>query len=677
MTFQKNAPATGDKSGQGGIVSSDKNYTTIKETAKQLKINGYEILAINHYTKTPSHKWKEADKRPNLNRLLQKFPNKGVGVFLGTEIDGHRLIAIDVDIYDRELSQKVADYCFKHFGDPPVRIGQKPKFMAFYLCKGIDNKITIDTIQQNKSGKNSHIEVLTAGQYAVIHGYHEKTKKPYTWRKDSLLNTPLKDLPKIDKSDIDRLLEKFCIDKKSQSLGSEFNQPAPPQDAFETMCLTDEKRVDWSHGKINHFINNLNPNMGHDDWLQIGMALHFQFNGAPEGLEIWDQWSQGSGKYKQGEPQRRWDSFKNGQEGDINNLVGFPTLIKKYSHHNAESTLNQTGFLTLSEIRQAPLETKWVVDGFLDDGSTSVFYADPGSHKTFIALDLSLHIASGRHWHGYPITKQGLVIYINAEGKNGFMRRVNGWEKANGKAPDKNFVASSHGYSLLEKQSLNQLSEHISAIVDSPQTVSLIVIDTLNANFGSANENEAGDMGAFFRVIENLKAQYNCSALVIHHTNKTGDFRGSNVIAGNVDNLAKITVGKDNLTSLEFRKFRDGEKPEKLYFEMNTVELGVTTKGKILRTLVPILKDSPIQEFNPLNKDTAKGRFFQFINDKFQEQRLNDKSLLKFSDIQSQFCKETGTKENTARKYKSEFLNTDINAITINEKGELTGVKEW
>jgi putative DNA primase/helicase len=47
-----------------------------------------------------------------------------------------------------------------------------------------------------------------------------------------------------------------------------------------------------------------------DKWLQVGRALHHQFGGSDEALDLWDEWSARSDKYVDGEPAEKWARFK-------------------------------------------------------------------------------------------------------------------------------------------------------------------------------------------------------------------------------------------------------------------------------------------------------------------------------------------------------------------------------
>lgn len=67
---------------------------------------------------------------------------------------------------------------------------------------------------------------------------------------------------------------------------------------------------DWNLERVEQeLLANLDPGMGHDEWLSVGMAMHHQGRGDAAWLQAWDEWSSGSGKYVEGECEERWRSF--------------------------------------------------------------------------------------------------------------------------------------------------------------------------------------------------------------------------------------------------------------------------------------------------------------------------------------------------------------------------------
>lgn len=73
----------------------------------------------------------------------------------------------------------------------------------------------------------------------------------------------------------------------------------------------------WSVDEVRSMLSFLDPGMGYQDWVEIGMALHS--GGFP--LSVWDDWSQGGHQYKPGCCVPHWKSFRPGQGITMGTLV--------------------------------------------------------------------------------------------------------------------------------------------------------------------------------------------------------------------------------------------------------------------------------------------------------------------------------------------------------------------
>lgn len=74
------------------------------------------------------------------------------------------------------------------------------------------------------------------------------------------------------------------------------------------------------------------PECSYTEWITVGMALHHQFNGDVEALELWDRWSDNDGKcgsYSPGLCDRKWDTFTKKGGATLRSLIFKVNQTKK------------------------------------------------------------------------------------------------------------------------------------------------------------------------------------------------------------------------------------------------------------------------------------------------------------------------------------------------------------
>ncbi|MBS1847548.1 MAG: AAA family ATPase, partial [Actinobacteria bacterium] len=81
---------------------------------------------------------------------------------------------------------------------------------------------------------------------------------------------------------------------------------------------------------------------------------------------------------------------------------------------------------TIDQLADLP-EPTWLVEGLLAADSLAVMYGPSGQRKSFVAIDVACHIATGRPWHG-KTTAPGKVVYVAAEGVAGLGKRFTAWQ---------------------------------------------------------------------------------------------------------------------------------------------------------------------------------------------------------------------------------------------------------
>src|SRR4051794_14455624 len=77
------------------------------------------------------------------------------------------------------------------------------------------------------------------------------------------------------------------------------------------------------------------------------------------------------------------------------------------------------------------IEGTGLVDGLLPLTGMSVEYGESGAGKTFCAVDLAGHVATGMPWRGREV-EQGIVVYIAAESPESIKRRLVAWKLFHG-----------------------------------------------------------------------------------------------------------------------------------------------------------------------------------------------------------------------------------------------------
>ena len=253
-------------------------------------------------------------------------------------------------------------------------------------------------------------------------------------------------------------------------------------------------------------------------------------------------------------------------KADIRPLKPSPTLRKP---------------LTFKRFSKADIKpTDWLVKGFLETDSLSVIYGPPANGKSFVALDWAACIATGQDWHGQPV-KQGAVFYLAGEGFNGIARRLAAWEQLNKEdlesAP---LFVSDRAAILTDRLAVQETISAIQELVDeSEETPALFLIDTLARNF-QGNENSQEDMGRFITHVDAIKAYFNCSVMVVHHSGKDGDkgARGSSALKGAVDTEYQCSIVETEngkVTTVKNTKMKDSDTPPPRSFILKPQKLDV------------------------------------------------------------------------------------------------------
>lgn len=216
-----------------------------------------------------------------------------------------------------------------------------------------------------------------------------------------------------------------------------------------------------------------------------------------------------------------------------------------------------------------------LVDGLLFANTLAGLVGMFGSFKSFMALDLALCVATGREYHGRPVT-QGSVLYVFAEGHGGLRRRLQAWSSVNGcDIPDCiRFVPQAIG--LPDPDQLGKLRETLNALTEYP---AFVIFDTVARCF-RGDENSAADMGTFVEACDQVRQLTGACILLVHHMGwAAAHSRGSTVLPAALDTELTLTrVASSDRVTIRCSKQKDAEPftdYEMEFFRVNNTSSGV------------------------------------------------------------------------------------------------------
>ena len=583
-----------------------------------LLARGYQIIPIAPGAKHPAglKHWERIDAKPGYLKqwLSNGRAHDGVGVLT------RRTPAIDLDIRDPAIVDRMTAWIIENLDHPPQRTGQAPKTLFVFRTDEPFRKMASAEFQDPLLGTTHRIEVLGDGQQFVAYAIHPDTNEPYRWSGPGIADIDHGDLPLLTPDKARALIGYFeSIVPDDWERVKRRREPAPPDDTpIEVRPLANATPpADVTLNQIQQCLDELADYADdYERWTSIGMALYHQFDGGADGFDLWDDWSRFSDKYRSAEMAAKWRSFKA-------NLTAVKPLTFRTAIRWAKDHRRQYGNPTTDDLFMpggAVIEklgpVNWLVENYIEADTTGLLFGDPGVFKSFLALDMALAIAANIAWHGNPVTG-GLTLYIAGEGHNGMARRLRAWEIAHQRpVNDLPIHFSRRAVALSDPDSLQAVVASIDKIkTETGQAPRLICIDTLARNFGAADENSTADMNVFVDHVDRLlRARHGATVLIVHHTGQQnkGRARGSTALKGGMDFEYRLDrePGRD-VAVLTCTKMKDAIEPPMTWFEAETVPIGdFETDGMtslVLRKLAaPVAQETPLKGKQKMLFDTIK-----------------------------------------------------------------------
>ena len=215
---------------------------------------------------------------------------------------------------------------------------------------------------------------------------------------------------------------------------------------------------------------------------------------------------------------------------------------------------------------------RWLVDREIPEVGLSVLYGQPGTGKSFQALNYACRIAM----------RNRPVVYIAAEGGSGYKKRFAAWKQHH--KPKKTGPLY---FFFDEVHMLNNIAvEHFISEIQFIRP-DLVIIDTLARCMGDGDENNTKDMNRFISACSKLQKELATAVLVLHHTTKTGtDARGSGALRGAADVMMEVREN-DGVFRLSNSKIKDDTAPDVQQYRLEVIALD---QGETSAVLLPALE---------------------------------------------------------------------------------------
>lgn len=244
---------------------------------------------------------------------------------------------------------------------------------------------------------------------------------------------------------------------------------------------------------------------------------------------------------------------------------------------------------------QPVLSGRYLVKGAVPATGLSAVFGHSTSGKTFLVVDLSMHVALGWDWFGRRTVRAG-VAYVAAEGGLNIANRIEAFRRHHRIAEDEDvpFVLIPETVDLFDKDKaalLETIAEEAKAL---SVPLGLVVIDTVSKTLGAGKEN-TDDLAGYIANCERMAAALNCHVLLVHHRPKDSEnrsLRGHSSFGAGVEAVL-IVEADGNKRSAECLKMKDGVDGWQIGFELKSIDLGQDDDGDDVTSCVVVPKDGP------------------------------------------------------------------------------------
>lgn len=225
--------------------------------------------------------------------------------------------------------------------------------------------------------------------------------------------------------------------------------------------------------------------------------------------------------------------------------------------------------LSIKEFREmASRETKWLIQGWIPQGSCVLLHAEGGTGKTLFTYEIVESVLSGNPWNGYQ-TQQGGVLLVQVDEPS----------QVTAERMDIRGIGDDQPLYILPDWQVEGMARLESYIEETKPA--LVVIDSLTAINRNCvfSENDTEYARPVLQLTQ-IADKHNCAVVIIHHSNAEGNSRGTRAIFNSVSEVWGMSAPSFTERLLRVQKTRLGRPPGRYKFDFDEEDFSFRYAGE-------------------------------------------------------------------------------------------------
>lgn len=237
----------------------------------------------------------------------------------------------------------------------------------------------------------------------------------------------------------------------------------------------------------------------------------------------------------------------------------------------------------------------WTLKHLLTRPGVGIMFGAPKSGKSFAMFDLAARLTLNLPWFDVRTPKRPIgALLLLGEGAGTVRTRLRAFERRNGvgRVP----VAWRRMSNLGTPEGIEAARRIIAAAREGFERrgmeLGLIGVDSLASTLGLENENDAAEVTAALKRLEDLAVEFNVSVIGVHHAGLNGQVRGSSAFRASCDVMFRVqredprVGGASSYREIAVILNRYGEEDWASNFRLERVVLGIDEDGDEITSCV-------------------------------------------------------------------------------------------